>query len=188
MSYETLKHFRLVGTFNPEPLQQAVLENAERFGDLTFRQETPGSAHPDTETIYLRLPPEISVDAVFNSVEEVNYPAWQIEAFRNLCLSIAQSEGAELGRAMVIKLKPGGVISGHIDDGYYANNSERYHAVIASNPKAWLRANDEKLSMPPGSVWWFDKHVWHDGANMGDTDRIHLVLDLYHANVPGRNI
>jgi hypothetical protein len=31
----------------------------------------------------------------------------------------------------------------------------------------------------PGWVWWFDKHAPHWCVNMGDTPRVHLIVDCW---------
>jgi GNAT superfamily N-acetyltransferase len=172
-------NFRQVCEIDPAPLASALADHGGMFNDLTWRQDHPASPHPDTETIYLRMPAEITLDTVFHGTEEVEYPAWGIGPLRDAAERLAAHVGGKLGRVMVIKLKPGGRIKEHIDQGSYAAATDRYHLPITTNDRAWLRAGDETVSMPAGSVFWFNKHELHDGANDGDTDRVHLVVDVY---------
>jgi quercetin dioxygenase-like cupin family protein len=174
-----VEHFRHVATLDAAPLAAAVAENAARFGDLTFRQKAPGSAHPDTETIYLRMPAEITAETIFEGLDAVSYPAWEIAPLREVAERIADATQGRLGRVMVIKLKPGGRIAPHVDEGGYALATARFHLVIATNPGAWLEAGGERVHMAAGELWWFDKHAPHRGANEGATDRVHMVIDLF---------
>lgn len=172
-------HFRSVATFDPAPAAAALA--GAQYHDDAWRRDHPDSPHRDSETICLRMPPgPISPHLVFEAVggeqwREVPglapvYPvAWEIE----------RTQGGSLARVMVVKLKAGGRILRHADTGAYAAATERYHAVIQTNPQAWLESGGERVNMPAGSVWWFDKHVEHAGANLGATDRIHLIVDLY---------
>ena len=92
---------------------------------------------------------------------------------------VAAVAGALPARAMILKLKPGGRIAPHIDQGAYAEATHRWHAAIETNGQAWLQIADERLHMAPGELWWFDKHALHYGANEGQTDRVHLIVDTF---------
>lgn len=172
-----MNHIRPIGHMDVAPLILAAREDAERFGDLTFRQATPGSPHRDTETIYLRMPPEISFESIFEGMEVVDYHAHPV--FHAAVWALAGLVGAKPARAMVIDLKAGGVITPHIDEGGYALATERWHLPIVTNPSAWLMAGGEKAHLQPGTVYWFDKQAPHEGANEGTTGRIHLVVDTW---------
>jgi quercetin dioxygenase-like cupin family protein len=179
----------MIGRINHEPLIAEVLKHAGRFGDLTFRQEAAGSAHPDSETIYLRMPRRLSLESVFEDMEATEYPAaWEmpetLEAVRQVPWIVARPSMYAtvprfMGRAMIVKLKPGGRIAPHIDEGSYAEATDRYHIPLLTNGQAWHEIGGERVTMGPGEVWFFDKHRVHSGGNDGSTDRIHLIVDLF---------
>jgi quercetin dioxygenase-like cupin family protein len=172
-----MQHFTRIGTIAIDALAAAVDAHAARFADLVFRQRAPGSAHPDTETMYLRMPPTISRETIFESLEAADYPLMQEPAFRDSVAAVARLAGGRAARAMIVKLKPGGRIAPHVDEGAYAAATQRYHLPIATNPQAWLESGGEHLHLPAGTLWWFDKHALHRGGNDGTTDRIHLIAD-----------
>lgn len=167
-----------IATYNVAPLIEALEANAKRFSDITIRQDVAGTPHPDTETIYLRFPPEITMESVFEGMDVIDYPACK-GALNDAIWSISIGEAFLPARAMVIKLKPGGVIRRHYDSGGYSEATERFHLPIVTNPNAWLACGDQVEHMEAGGLYRFDKHEWHYGANEGETDRIHLVADLW---------
>jgi hypothetical protein len=77
-----VKHFRNIGALELTPLRNAVQRHAEGFKDQTWRQDYPGSAHLDSETIYLRMPPVITVESIFNSLEVTDLPPMRDYAFQ----------------------------------------------------------------------------------------------------------
>lgn len=174
-----MKHFRSVATFDPAPAVAALA--AAQWNDDTWRRDHPDSPHRDSETICLRMPPgPITPDLVF---ERVGGEEWRdapgLSSLAVVAREIERTQGGGLARVMCVKLRPGGRILLHADTGAYAAATERYHAVIQTNPQAWLASGGEHLHLPAGSVWWFDKHVEHAGGNGGRTDRVHLIVDLY---------
>lgn len=176
-------HFRQVGTVDVGPLADAVTEHAHLFGLLDWREKAPGTPHLDTETIYLRMPSEITIETVFHSLEVADLPAMEVPAFAEAVRRVEAMTGESVARCMIVKLKPGGIITPHIDQGAYAEATHRYHLAVETNPGAWLQIDAEKLSMAPGQVWFFDKHALHMGANDGDSDRIHLIVDTFRPTV-----
>lgn len=174
-----MKNFKFFGSLPLPPLLEALDANRHRFREITARQDHPESPHRKTESIFLRGPSELTIEAVQGSLEAVDYPAWEVDAFRGAAEEVSAAIGLPLARVMIVSLLPGGVISPHPDGGVYAEATERFHIPLETNPKAWLMVEDEWLSMAPGSVWWFAKHKLHCGANQGDTPRVHLIVDLF---------
>jgi hypothetical protein len=172
-----MEHFIRIGEIPIDALAQAAIAHAARFADVVFRQRAPGSPHPDTETIYLRMPPVISRESIFESLDVVDRPMMMEPAFRDAVAAVAHLAGDAPARAMIVKLKPGGRIAPHIDEGAYAAATRRFHLPIATNPLAWLDSGGERRHLPAGTLWWFDKHALHSGGNDGAGDRIHLIVD-----------
>jgi quercetin dioxygenase-like cupin family protein len=172
-----MQHFTRIGEIAIDALARAVAFHEARFSDIVFRQTAPFSPHPDTETIYLRMPPLITYDSLFESLDSVDWPMMQETAFREAVAAMAALAGGAPSRAMIVKLKPGGRIAPHVDEGGYAAATRRFHLPIATNPSAWLQSGGERLHLPAGTLWWFDKHALHRGGNDGASERIHLILD-----------
>lgn len=175
-----MEHFALIGSIDPAPLQSAVTAHARYFGEIDWRETFPGTPHPDTQTLYLRMPPALNAESLFESMEVCDLALMTVPNFADAVKRVETLAKGTAARAMVVKLNPGGRIGAHIDQGSYAEATERYHVPVSTNDKAWLQSDDERVwMMEPGHVWWFDKHDLHLGANEGETPRIHLIVDTW---------
>lgn len=173
-----MRHFRLLREIDAGSAVGLLAENDGHFSDETWRQLYPGTAHPDTETIYLRMPPLLSAETLFQSMEVQDRPL--AAEFSDLMNDVCDAVGSHaVARTMLIKLKPGGRITPHIDQGAYAEATDRYHLPLVTNRSAWLKSGGEVLHMNVGELWWFDKHATHEGANEGEGERVHLVADFF---------
>ncbi len=176
---EVQKHFSQVGAVRVQNVLDALSEYSVEFLRETGRQNYPGSAHPDSETIYLRMPRVLTYNTMFNSLEVVNLFLCEVPKFQHLLNDVSRQVGGRMARAMIIKLKAGGKIHPHIDQGIYAESTERYHVPLITNDRAWLKVGGVKSHTPVGEIVYFNKHVLHEGANEGSADRIHLVVDFF---------
>jgi hypothetical protein len=172
-----MKHFDQLGTFDPLPLQKALKQTEHLFGQIDWREKYPGSSHPNTQTIYLRMPVTVNPDTLLNSVSVED--CLKVPEFDKVIDFIGHSTVEEIARVMVVRLYPQGTIGKHRDEGFYAEMTNRFHAVIETNDQAWLQVGNEKLHMPEGTIWRFNKHEIHFGANDGDTPRTHLIVDTF---------
>jgi hypothetical protein len=86
--------------------------------------------------------------------------------------------GERLGRVMINKIAPGGIIYPHRDTEAHADYYSRFHIVLQSQPGALFRAGDEQVHMATGEVWWFDNSEEHEVTNNSADDRIHMVVDI----------
>lgn len=84
----------------------------------------------------------------------------------------------ELGRAKIVRLKPGHRVYPHIDRGEYYRVRGRYHLILKSTLGSYLKSGDEEVRMREGQLWWFDNNEIHEAFNDGDDDRIHIIFDL----------
>ena len=173
-----LKYFRNVGSYDPAPVREAVLEHQEAFKEQTWRQDFPGSPHRDSETIFLRMPGIITPDTVFDSLDIKDLPAMLEPRFADACRAIGAVTGKPLARAMLVALRAGGSIVPHVDEGAYAEATERYHLPIVTDPAVLFYCGDECVHMQAGDIWWFNKHEMHF-VQGGAGDRLHLIVDVF---------
>jgi quercetin dioxygenase-like cupin family protein len=85
---------------------------------------------------------------------------------------------SKIGRVVVAKLRPFSTIAPHIDEGEYTKNHDRFHFVVTTNPNVRFGCGDEEAHMAAGDIWWFDNKTQHYVTNAGNTDRIHIVVDI----------
>ena len=92
--------------------------------------------------------------------------------------AFAAEHDGELGRAKLVRLRPGHRVYPHIDRGEYYKVRDRYHLILHSPAGSPLVAGDEATRMREGELWWFDNKQMHEACNDGDADRIHFIFDL----------
>lgn len=169
------------------PLLQAVEAQPSLWGEITARQDHPASPHRDTEAIFLRWCAGRDVQSVFTDLHAVEYPAFHTlhrQTWPLLDLIYANVGGRELGRAVLVNLKPGGYITPHVDEGAYADHFERFHLPLCSGVDNFFHVEGEgaqptqTVHMKPGELWWFNHKQPHWVANSSKQPRIHLIVDI----------
>lgn len=175
-----MKNFERITTgLDVVPLLKALEKAPELWREITLRQEYPGSAHHDTETIVVRGPKSFTREDYFFDFSALNYPA-AIELdylITPLVWPVLQAlEVKELGRLFIVKLKPHGVIELHIDEGDYSDHYSRFHICLQSE-NATLTVRNETQHFAPGEAWWLDHKALHYGNNDSDVPRIHIIFD-----------
>ena len=72
---------------------------------------------------------------------------------------------------------PGGILHPHRDVGSTLElNRLRFHIPIKTNPGVDFRVSKKTVPMKPGELWALNTSYLHSVSNLGDADRIHLVL------------
>ncbi len=77
-----------------------------------------------------------------------------------------------------LNLKAGAIIKQHRDfDLCFESGEARLHFPIITNNRVEFYVNDVRVDMQPGQCWYINANLPHRVANLGDTDRVHLVVD-----------
>lgn len=149
---------------------------------ITARQDYPGSAHHDTQSIILRGPLPTSRD-VFNDVECMDYRPYvealspEIETMIGRCLySIGQTY--DLGRVMITNLRRDGFIDAHVDEGKYADKFDRFHLALHARPGNRFNVGQHFMQPVTGELYWFNHKITHSLVNLSDDARWHLIIDV----------
>lgn len=149
---------------------------------ITVRQAYAGTAHADTESIILRGP--TSLEGLFDNLDAVDFAqltelSATLELLRRV---VSLIEAREIGRVMLTRLKAGGQILPHRDEGAYARFYARFHVPIVTSPACVFHCGEESVHMEESELWWFNHQVQHRVDNTDGADRVHLILD---ATAPG---
>ena len=174
--------FLLLGNVDTSRLLASVEDRPELWGEITLRQEYEGTAHADTETIFLRGPVVSPDDLgnIFDIIEATEYGAASVllDDYEDLLGQLAQIVRVEeLGRVMIVRLEPGGRITELTDEGEYAQHYQRFHIAMTDSPRASLTVAGESRSFGQHELWRFNHQRPHSAANDGDEPRIHLIFD-----------
>lgn len=183
MKRSSLQNFRWLASVKPSLLTDALLQladNEDLWSLHTERQSFPGSAHHDTEVIFLRGPEEFTKESYFSTVSVPFHLEIQqlskLYMLANCLLTLLRV--TEVGRILVVRLHPLGSIDEHSDQGAYAEYFQRAHFCLQTDGQDYLACGDEHVNMRPGELWWFNHRLEHFGENVSkDTQRIHLIMD-----------
>jgi Aspartyl/Asparaginyl beta-hydroxylase len=171
------------------PLRLALQTHPNLWNQHRYRTTFHGTPFRGIDDILLRYSrPELheGVDdplALVNDTMLVQYPAWGElpEAHEVIFNLMRRCRALMLGRVIIARLPPGGVIQPHADDyGDYAGsaNGLRFHICVQGLPGCEFRCGDEAIQAKTDEVWWFDHREVHSAENHSRDDRIHLLVDM----------
>lgn len=178
------ERFKLIAdNLDVGPLLKKILANEHLWAERTERQSFPGSPHKDTETIYLRWAVDESLYGGFYDLRSQDHEEtiYQLEpecydVFNAVLRSIGGYIPHPVGRVILTRMKPGGVITEHTDEGPYADKYDRFHVCLQG--ESILTCDGAHQKMIPGELWWFNHKLPHRITNSLWGDRIHLIIDL----------
>jgi hypothetical protein len=149
----------------------------------TTRKTYPGTPHAEMSDIWVRFraPDQIkSHSSHKDEYRNVFWPAWhEMPSLRPLVASLkTRVDAVELGSILITKLPPGGAIMPHDDRGSWAAEfyNSKVHVTLAGSSLS--RCGDETVTMTGGDVWTFDNLIEHDVQNVGNVDRIALIVSM----------
>ncbi len=170
------------------PLLLALKRKPELWKEDTYLRDYPQGPFGCVETVFLRFPPvsatELERDGR-DQHESINRDEFKhLPQARDMIFWLMNRvQGERLGRVMINRIKPGGLIYPHADTPAHANYYDRFHICLESNNNSYFRCGDESVNMKPGEVWWFQNKLEHEVKNEGDCDRTHMIVDIrthYH--------
>jgi len=175
---------RIAEGLHVQPLLDKLAQHPGLWGQITTRQDTPGSPHKDTQCIFLRWPADQSIWAAFHDLTSEDYPAAKVlaPAVSDLVWDVVVNRlplpGGQLGRVILTKLKPGGVITPHFDQGPYADKYDRFHVVLSAGEGNVITVGGQDFTPSSGDLFWFYHKLVHSYRNESDQPRLHLILDV----------
>ena len=94
---------------------------------------------------------------------------------------------AEKERVRLMKLEAGTIIAKHtdkVDKDIKSGRIVRLHVPVITNKNvkmfSWLKGGLAEFHMAKGECWWLDVSLPHKVENNSETDRVHLVVDIYN--------
>jgi len=171
-----VKNFKLLEfDFDAGPLLEELADKEHLWNQNDIRTKG-NSFHKEADDILL----------IFDIDEEDNkgcYPAsGELEKLGDFVYNFLEHLGyteddAVLGRMVLTRLKPGKVIYPHIDLKDHTDAYNRYHLCLTDADSIFM-CGDEVLNELGGTAFWFDNSLMHSVQNKGDSDRIHLIVDI----------
>lgn len=91
--------------------------------------------------------------------------------------------GGKYAKSLLAKLPAGKRIFPHYDQGgplsTYMMVIRRFHIVITTNDKVSFRIGNITMHLTAGECWEINQNIIHEVWNDGDSDRIHLIVDIF---------
>jgi hypothetical protein len=81
--------------------------------------------------------------------------------------------------AFFARLQPEAFVTPHGDGGPFLQHIHRLHVPITTNDKSKYVIEEETMHWEIGKMYEFDNMRMHEAYNHGDTDRVHLIINLY---------
>lgn len=180
---------RLATGIDVTPLMLAIQRRPELWKEDTYLRDYPQGPFGQIESIMLRFPVKGVYEteaelqnhlSTYDQHENIDYPAYAVltEARPIVMALMTRVGGERLGRVMINKIAPGGVIFPHRDTESHAEYYSRFHIVLQSQAGVVFRAGDEQVYMATGEAWWFDNKEEHEVINNSADDRIHMIVDI----------
>ncbi len=140
-----------------------------------FRQRAY-KAHRDTQTVNLVF------DYDFRHTEPTLHPMYhtlapQLDPIFKAIAKLRDWRG-NIIRVLLARLKAGGAIASHVDQGFSLMHSHRLHIPIVSNELVTFTIEDERICMREGEVWEINNARKHSVTNQGAEPRVHLIVDV----------
>jgi hypothetical protein len=182
---------RIASGLNVMPLMLSIARRPELWQADTYLRDYAQGPFGEVESIMLRFPEkrvfeqEEELEAYkagkhfFDQHESIDYPPYAaLPEARQIVMNVfAAAAGERLGRVMINKIKPGGVIFPHADTPEHVAYYSRFHIVLQSEQGVRFRCASEWTYWETGSVFWFNNALEHEVINDSKVDRIHLVID-----------
>ena len=160
------------------PLLHRLYLSPGLWNQNVTRTAHPLSPHKAVDDIIVRFQDKQS--NVVDDPECVWYPvAGELPELRPILFNLARVvESERLGRVVITRLKPGGVIDPHEDGGAVATYYTRYQVVLQNDPGSLFKCGDEQIQFRAGDVWWLNNRITHSVVNNSASDRIVVIVDL----------
>lgn len=177
-------------TVSPLVLALHRLEKSSRiWKEDTYLRDYPQGPFASCESVILRFPPRSVHETeealkkhleTFDPNECIDQPVFkQLPEARPLIFALMTfAQGERLGRVLINKINPGGVIYPHADTDAHAAYYDRFHIVLKSSPGVVFRCGTESINMETGSAFWFDNSKEHEVINNSAEERISMVVDI----------
>lgn len=180
---------QLASGVSVDPLLLAIKRQPKLWREDTYLRDYPQGPFGDTDTIMLRFPVKTVKESQAeleeygksdSQHESIDYPPFDyLQEARTIVFALMTTvQGERLGRVMINRLRPGGVVAAHADTPVHADYYSRHHVVLQTGLGANIRCGNETLHMEKGTVWWFNNKLEHEVHNNSAFDRIHMIVDI----------
>lgn len=177
------QHFLYYGKFDVSHIIP-LLNNQNDWIKDTVRQ-TVYDVFRDTNTIVL-------IDAPNSTLSTRRQGDWSGEdlhwlrmhspyydACEPIIRTLEQTHNGTAFKSYLTRLPAGASIPNHWDSKPLYHLTRRHHIPIVTNAQVKFNVNGEIINMRVGECWEISNQHYHEVINDGDTDRVHLTIDIF---------
>jgi len=170
-------NFRRLDQVDVSEFKAKVLALCDADWDAQAWRQKRFDTHSDTQTIELIFDKDFRHDdpTVHEKFIELDCDTLLEPALQSI--SDYYTGDGYVVRAILVRLKPQGVIPTHIDTGYSLMNCRRIHIPIHSTERVEFIVGGEPQVMKEGELWEINNAREHSVVNKGDQGRVHLIVD-----------
>ena len=170
-------NYVLHGSFDVSKIAEHVRQYADEWFLDTSRQTT-SPVHKETNSVFVY--DHKTNWSIYDSYELiVNESQKEMqELIRPIVEYLEAHHGGKVGKCLFIKLPAHKSVGEHTDKQDYLNATRRHHIAIETNPDVLFFVNKEPKNMAVGECWEINNSKLHAVENNGDTERIHLLIDI----------
>lgn len=168
--------------FNVQNLADFLMigEGKNLFGKYDRRSRV-GSPHEQMTDIWVRFndPAPFVESGDWSKFVDNHDSVWledipDIKTFAYFLMQLV--EGSKLGGVLITKLPPGGRIHPHVDDGWHAEEYDKYFIPIVNEKGARFHFDNGVIEANAGEIYKFRNDVNHWVENDSEHDRIALIV------------
>jgi len=176
-----LRNFRRIESAIDTTMVLSELKAAADAWSVNTRRQAEIPVHRETNSIILRTAStgEYHIGGVENVLACQTMPeAASFPCLMQFLTEFSRRQQATLQRVMIVRLKPGGRVYPHSDNGQYYELTNRYHLVLSSSGGSRMSSGNETIVMHEGELWWFQNKLTHHAHNDSNDWRVHVIFDL----------
>lgn len=167
-------------------LLHAIHRQPDLWNQHDLRRTAPGTPHAQVDDIWMRFQDTAAFEqdgdagSIVDGHESIAYPAWdRLPQARPIIFNLMRGvEAVRLGRVIITRLPPGGMIAPHVDGGDHARYYQRYQIALQSSAGCVFQIEGEAVTMAPGEIWHIRNDLEHRVDNLSAQDRIVMIVDL----------
>jgi len=179
-------NFKFYKVFNIDNIRNEVEKLSDEWNLDKFRQNAryPERRNPHLYTHTFTIQNH-SIDWNFgDKVESEVKHAGLLSVVGDIVKDLELMCGGPSGRVLLIKLSANKDVSEHTDKGDYLSTVRRFHIPIITNDLVSYTVNGERINMKEGECWEINNLKSHSVLNDSDTDRVHLLIDIFPISEP----
>ena len=184
-----MRHFRRVHDgLDVGPILAELDAAPDLWNQFGERTASPDGPMAGTGDIWLRYFPRASLTGPEAYLREGRcefYPAWRrLPSIHPVVFSLmGMCKGVELGGCLISRIPPGGEVKPHVDGAAWSARyyDAKYYVPLRSNARAINACCDEEVNMRPSEIWTFNNLEPHAVYNLGQTDRVTLIVSMRSA-------